>query len=536
MGTGAQNPENQGGDPVTRLTNQFRQQAEQSVGGMLNPMNWGIFGWIFAGLALFMGFTDTGRGWWNQLTGWLAETFPSLAGLLGGSQAQAALNHAEFPQVRTILERHNIALGTNTMSELAGNPNALFEVLTTTPAFVRDMTSGQNGGGMDDATKARLMGSVRQILGNETQVNTLLSAQHRANTIALLERFSPIRFPAGNLDRFIREAGMNGNTLKPEMRQLLIGMLGTEAERDAAFQQLGTTIDITHIRNLFQGVDLNQIPARIRPQIQMVVENPELARAGQAIERDLAARGTSIAQIQAQMVDAQGNLSMPQVVAFMLNGANRDIMRPHTEAIRQLAETGARDTTRNYTAEQRAAMTFMATNAGGPVNVNALLSMFDTIGRNPYNNSSPAAGQRAHAVITGMMGIITGDENLVGLLNADNVSQFFSDPQRQNAAAFGRMLNSLNTDALTPAMRTAVANLRSHWGNASSGLVDVLDDRASVQYMLENRNTQQSSMTSWMPYSWQAALGGIVGVPDDIRQNLEHLDVVRQALAAARGR
>ena len=113
----------------------------------------------------------------------------------------------------------------------------LFALMTHNPTIVTEIIKASVTPGADGkaaAMPAELMAALKAIV-SDTRLDTLLSPQHRANTIAMLKAARPEVEKEFNIDRVIASGLDAQGKVKPELRALISATIGgTQAEIDKA--------------------------------------------------------------------------------------------------------------------------------------------------------------------------------------------------------------------------------------------------------------------------------------------------------------
>jgi hypothetical protein len=106
------------------------------------------------------------------------------------------------------------------------------------------------GASTDDKAKQfadKIKASVVRLVQDDTALAALLgNDQSRALTMQALAKFAPIEMNPEALDRFVKATGMDGNTVKPELKNLLTALAGGSADANAMFEQYMITAVINH--------------------------------------------------------------------------------------------------------------------------------------------------------------------------------------------------------------------------------------------------------------------------------------------------
>lgn len=205
---------------MARLQREAAQQVGSGLLSWLNPFNYGLFTWIVVGIAGFIGYNalsgDKGEGGgllsklFNMLPEgmqkWAAETF-------GGVDGDAALKLRKVAQ-----EAGYDGLSKDDYFK----PEVLYPAMLKAPDALLDIAKGMPKTGAANGTA---MEALRQIVNDPTKLATLLSAEHKAGTYALLEGLSPITFKAGALGQFIDATAKRDGTIDPAFTKLLNAML-----------------------------------------------------------------------------------------------------------------------------------------------------------------------------------------------------------------------------------------------------------------------------------------------------------------------
>jgi hypothetical protein len=306
---------------------------------------------------------------------------------------------------------------------------------------------------------------------------------------------------------------------------------------------------------LLENVDSASITDEtLRGTIDKVKSQPrESLGAGLKIEQNLRAQGTSIGAVM-QLADSPQGL-----VDLLLDSKQRNaLFKGNADLIgeamfgyeKQAAEAlpGITDPAQRSAAEaQLNFFRFLNTSAKqseGPkqaVNVRAIYTLFEEIDGSAFSKSDPANTRK---VLTGMLGMITGDKESAKLLTADNVSSFFAN--EKNAAAFSKFFATINPGRLSATsgnnLRGLVNELKKHWGNRQHGIADILDDRDSVVTMMELAKKPpqpfQSYAGDWglpMVLNWAGTefFWNIHGATKDMAENRESIEAITAALRNA---
>lgn len=513
----------------TEAERRVREQAEaaaaeagRSILSWLNPFNWGFGGMLMlllvGGALYYFGATERGREmlgnafeglspeWQERLAGWGA----SLGLLPDGVSDAISEDPQALTRVMAIARGHGVSLTAGAEGVLS-NPDLMYDLMTQEPAFVLRTARGMSGGDEANEHLPRAMASMRQIVNNPQRLAALLGPQHKANTYALLEAFSPVPFPPGQLGTFIDTVGLQNNGQPTaEFTQFLNAMLAdtegtTEARMNAILEFVGRHPQ--DVQRLLEGIDPATITdPELSAQITAVTEQPAaaLAPAARVVQR----MGENGAEILEQMASSPTNmvrtlLDPEKRAAIFVDGNASDIA---TTMSAKYADLAARLPTITDRAEREEAQTQMNLyrllgtinrNDRRPVNVEAVQTFFNTIATNSYNNRDRVAMQRTDSVMVGMVRLMSGEEGAAAQMDAEQVAAFFNNDT--NSQAFGRFFRDLNPTLLPNTrgnnLRGLVTTFESEWGDRTRGMADVLDDPASVRIFLNGASNPNAAPT-----------------------------------------
>ena len=515
-----------------RMQRQMVQEAQQSFFSMLNLFNWGIGTLLLIGLlgggAYFLGKSQQEGSWLSGLFNMLPESWQSKLAEWFGPKELEGLSDDE----RSRLLGHVRAVGGDISDPVSDK--LIFRLLTEDPALVEKLAS-ENGTGTPDA---KVTEAVRAIVNDPSRLATLLSDKHRSGIFAILDATGKVPLPAGKLQALVEQYGMTdkaAGTLKPAFQTLLTSMVSADTAAIAtALPAALKEVPDTALAQIVREIDLNKIPdGAAKEAITAMKANPEAAGSMKRVGTQLQEKGLNPATLM-------GDLNtLDKQVKFLLTPANREALRPVIGDIAGLARSMAGAET---DPDKKLFLGFMGTHARtadgkvSAVNARATLALFDTLGsRGNLGNNTP----QTFNVITGMMGLITGDKETAARLTPENMSRFFSN--RENANAFGQFLKSINNAALKPEQRQVLAALRTHWGNNDHGIVDLLDDAATLRVLFKARDEggkssttvldEMNGFTTWLARkTW---VGNMYDVTQDMADNWDSLASLQRALINA---
>lgn len=528
------------------LARQRRQQAEDTQSWLSWGMNkfssmGGIFmlGVLLFGAYFLMG-TDKGREMVGNVANWLVEKFPGLAGMAGklgllpeGVSDAVAADPAAAGRAAAIVQEHGGKVSDGAKAFL--QPDVLYDLMTKEPGLVRNIAAKlPKGGTAEDATTKLAMASVRSIINDPARVRTLLSAQHKANTYALLESLSPVPVTPGALGAFIEKTGFVNGQMSPEFLKFLNDMLSdNQKTRNDALVNFAAK-NPGAVDQLLGHIEEGKLTD---PELRTTVQGlknltPGARRAGLAVEANLRQAGTSTDEIFGAFGTVDG------IAAMMLNRDMRAKLAPNIDNIGRLAWAQAP----KVEGDMRALYQFLGTartenGVKHAVNIEAMVGLFNDLGSNPGNQGAHEG--RTRAVVTGMLGLMTGDQKAANRLNADNISQFFGDPK--NVQAFAKFFKTLNPGMLPQDkghdLRGLVTTLKANW----PAMADILDDKASVQALLEKARDPKSGSARPISEMWgvtkflvtKTSVGRLYDVTQDIADNFEALGKLQKALSDA---
>lgn len=227
------------------------------------------------------------------------------------------------------------------------------------------------------------------------------------------------------------------------------------------------------------------------------------------VENHFAAQGASFMPLiqdltrpQAGNKPASSATMADRVVDLMLDPQKRGLFMDGG-VTRELATIITEESNKpTVAAAQRPYMRFLGHVEGGQAwNLNLTLKLAQRVGDNPANRQNPHATRN---VLSGLIGLMTGDTKLAARLRTDQLAAFMKAPG--NAETIGAYLRSLKVDDLPPEQQKAVRTLAQHWGNANEGLAEVLADDASIRTIVALTRNPPAAMGA--PGDW--GLGSIV--------------------------